>query len=232
MRPFVIGALSAITTAFAIAASGCSGGPPPAPAEDPSVHMHRHFAYAIALREVVVGGDLSLLGVPASELGNDTRHTDLPPSAAPFVEQMNHAARRAGDARTLIDGAQSVAEVAAACGDCHRAHDLQLTPSAPEAPPTTIDARGHMQRHHWATAKLWDGLVRPSWEDWKTGADALSETALPPEHLEGVDETTAGLARTLHDAGQRALSATPEARPAIFGEVIATCAGCHARRVR
>ena len=92
-----------------------------------------------------------------------------------------------------------------------------------------------MQRHHWATAKLWDGLVRPSWQDWKTGADALSEHGLEPVHLEpfGAGRETASLLDKLHEVGRLAREAdgaSPETRAAIFAELLTTCAGCHNRR--
>lgn len=229
------------STWLALLLVACGGSPespePPATAETPETmhqHMLTHYANAAALREVVIVGELSLLGMPADTLSRDAQHAALPPTAAPFVERMNQAARRAGDARTLDDASRSVAEVAAACGACHAAHDVQIGPSPIGEPSEMLDEQGHMRRHHWATAKLWDGLVRPSWEDWKTGADALSEKALFPAHVEpmGAGPETAQLLDALHAAGKRAegaVDADPAAKAAIFGEVIATCAGCHSR---
>lgn len=235
--PLAAAALAVITAVITAALTACGGSPeapPGPPPETLATHMRIHFAHAIALREVVVAGDLSLLAIPADALGRDTGHPDLPPSAAPFVERMNLAARRAGDARTLGQATAAVADVAATCGACHGVHGVTLAPSAPDALSETIDAEGHMQRHHWAAAKLWDGLVRPSWEDWKTGADALSEAPLFPEHLTagGAGPETAPLIAALHDAGRRALSVEAEGRAAVFADVIATCAGCHSRRER
>lgn len=226
--------LAPLVTLSALAACGSipdapADGPPP---EDLTRHMRTHYAHALAMREVVVMGDLSLLHMPAAQLGADARHADLPPSAAPFVERMNHAARRADDARTLADASRAVAEVAATCGACHEAHGVTLDASPIGDPAETMDNPGHMRRHHWATAKLWDGLVRPSWQDWKTGADALSEHALFPQNLEpfGAGPETAPLIEALHAAGARAGTVEPSGRAAAFADVLATCAGCHSRR--
>ncbi len=228
-------------TLLALLLLACGGSPeaPVAeeapPPESVQRHMFTHYAHAIALREVVVSGNLSLLDRPTDGLGDHEQHAALPPSAAPFVERMNHAARRAGDARTLQQASHAVAEVALACGACHAAHDTQLAPS-PMGPPTeAADHQGHMQRHHWATAKLWDGLVRPSWQDWKTGADALSEHQLEPQHLEpfGAGPETAPLIDRLHQIGRLAVEANAagqDTRAAVFAELIGTCAGCHTRK--
>ncbi|MCA9539649.1 MAG: hypothetical protein KC620_12220 [Myxococcales bacterium] len=214
-------------------ATACASRPEP---EAPPIktEMHAHYSSSLALREIVVQGDLSLLAAPADELSRQPMHPAFGEAARVDFDAMQQGARRAAGASTLSDAAAGVADVAAACGSCHQRLEVRsVPPSAPPEPAAEASVDGHMWRHHWGAAKLWDGLTRPSFADWKDGINALAEVPLQPEQLaaRGATPEAIALGARVHALAADGVEAAPEARPAIYGAVIATCSGCHLRRV-
>jgi len=87
-----------------------------------------------------------------------------------------------------------------------------------------------MLGHQWAAARLWEGLIGPSPTRWSRGARSLSEARiaivaegnLPPE-LGAADDV-----QRLHLFARRATTAmTLDERATAYGDILATCAGCH-----
>ena len=83
-----------------------------------------------------------------------------------------------------------------------------------------------MARHLWATDRLWEAMVGGNEPAWRDGLEVLAETPLP-----FTPAGTDGLARRLQDLAQDQLSRTTtlDERAAAYGELLRTCAGCHAR---
>ena len=85
-----------------------------------------------------------------------------------------------------------------------------------------------VERHAWATERLWEGLTVPSSEAWQAGAKALSTTPFPAEILKqgGVHGRSAA-----SDFGKLVVKAptakTLEERAALYAELLVTCGGCH-----
>jgi hypothetical protein len=88
-----------------------------------------------------------------------------------------------------------------------------------------------MQRHRWAAARLWEGLVVPSDEAWKAGALALSDAPLSPELLtpgKSPVPKVGELELSVHDLGRRAQTLVgADARAELYGQALATCSACH-----
>jgi cytochrome c553 len=88
-----------------------------------------------------------------------------------------------------------------------------------------------MLQHFWGADRMWDGLIAPSDTSWRAGAQALADPAAY-EPLLGAAGTRQGdaqtLAASLRALGARASgAASQDEREAVYGEVLATCTGCH-----
>jgi hypothetical protein len=92
-----------------------------------------------------------------------------------------------------------------------------------------------MKRHNWAIGQMWIGLVYPSEEAWRRGADGLAFAALKPEELaksRALGKNVSALAIQVHTLGGEGAAAQGlAARGEVYGRLIATCTDCH-RKVR
>jgi cytochrome c553 len=193
--------------------------------------MRAHFHDALLIREAVIAGTPEQAANPATVLALIENLDDLPPGWRPFVERMQHDARRIADSTSAAQTAAATADLGLACGLCHQ--KLGGPKVASETPPlasTTLEAR--MKRHEWASERLWEGLVVPSNEAWGTGAKALTDRPFPPEVLNrgGVLARSAAsdFSRLVAKAGTKN---TNEERAALYAELLVTCGTCH-RAVR
>lgn len=191
--------------------------------------MNAHFDQALTMRTAVVAGELDGAKTAASALVEQFGGTEGEKSVATV-------ARSVAEAGDLGAAAKGTAEVAAACGRCHAASEIELR--FPEAPDPGAAAEGtpmHMQRHDWASEQLWRGLVGNYETAWARGGAGLAESALHKGELDeaakaSVDESVVELASTVHGLGARAREATElKQRVQIFGELLDTCADCHAK---
>jgi hypothetical protein len=87
-----------------------------------------------------------------------------------------------------------------------------------------------MQRHELAIVQMWDGLVLPSENAWRSGTVTITRAPLRAPELAGRPispalheriEATRGLAK------QARLATTYQERGRVYGELIAGCAQCH-----
>jgi hypothetical protein len=86
-----------------------------------------------------------------------------------------------------------------------------------------------MARHVWAIARVREGVVGAADEPWQAGLDVLAQAPLPWSEAQA---DRVGLAQSLHDAAsharKRAGTDTWADRATSYGELLATCAACHA----
>lgn len=86
----------------------------------------------------------------------------------------------------------------------------------------------------WAVDRLWLGLIQPSDEAWRAGSTALASAPLarpsdePEKHNLAVRiQALAEVGRTLTGSAKPPAPANLPRRLALYGEIVATCAGCH-----
>ena len=206
-------------------------GTAPAAANASAPHMPPHYADAVHVRDAVVRGDL----VRSTCRG---RPTWLAPRSRPagqgrtvHATAMNAAALRVGQAVDAAAAAAPAAAMLGTCGECHRA--LSVLPAIAAQPiPAVGETVGHMLNHRRASDQLMEGLVMPSSTAWNDGAQALRTMPITrgklPKDPKLTPEVMAGEQR-LHQLADRAAAATatPD-REAVYGEMLATCASCHA----
>ncbi len=229
---------------------GPAAGPPSTPestvdrANGPSeaeieASMQRHFEEVRALQAAVVDGDLAAARERAEWFVESQSVEAYPHAWRPHVARMLEAARAAAEASTLDEIAAASAELAGTCGSCHRA--LGARPVFPhlvdpeiDDPDAGEDTPGKaMVRHQWSAERLWEGVVGPSSERWRRGAEGF--VGMPgcvetddPEIRFGVHSRAS--CQRVHALGRRALRATEhEERTRLLGELSSTCAACHQR---
>lgn len=199
--------------------------PPPGASVDRI--MQAHFKDALLIRQAVIAGIPENAVEPAFALSHVQDLDHLPEGWRGFVERMQEVAGRIQDSTLVSRAAAATADLGVSCGMCHRQRG---GPQASKAPPpaegTTIQSR--MQRHVWATERLWEGLYVPSDDAWNAGANALSTAPFPSE----VSRKGGVHARSAADDFSRLVikapaKKTPGDRAGLYAELLLTCGGCH-----
>jgi len=212
-------------------ASAAPAASAPAVTPTPEAKMAEHFSSSAAMRDALVKGDLEAFRAAASTLSDKELSANLSDTWKPHLEGMRTAAKSARDAKTIEAGAKAFAELGRACAACHEKIGGPKKLEIGEAPPGGSGAKPHMARHHWAAARLWDGLMAPSQEAWTKGAEAFTDAPLVAEAVAGpksvppeIDE----LAKRAHAFGHDAHKAKDAAaRAKAVADVYGTCVGCH-----
>ena len=193
--------------------------------------MNQHFIRAVELEQAVIDGELvEAIGLAKWILDEQPKQT-LPEAWAPQLEPMYAAAKQIADSKGLAGAAAGTAALVATCGACHTAlgsgPKLTMPPPVPEG--ESVNAR--MLRHSWAASRMREGMIGPSEAHWQLGAGAVS--VAPPKpcpipEAEVLDAETLALRERIYEIGaEAAVSKGAGARTAIYGEYLATCAGCH-----
>jgi hypothetical protein len=206
--------------------------PAPGDAREATIRaqMQGHERLGDAMRDAVARGDL------VEAKGEAKLLTELRiggPTGGLWkqrLDAMRAAAVQVAGANDLMDASRDVGAVARTCGDCHT---LFGRPGvvAGETSAQASGVRAYMQRHQWAAQRLWDGLVVPSDDAWRSGALAVTEDPLAPDQLtpgKSPVPKVGELIQSVHDLGHKALTVDRvDARAALYGEMLATCAACH-----
>jgi hypothetical protein len=218
------------------------GSPPPAekpaevakpaqPAVDVKQHMNEHFAHATDVQAAVVRGDVAAAKEHAKWIAEHPEIEGLPAAGLPAVQEMKKAAKTVADAADMKTAALGSAEMAAACGSCHAAANAKPPLPAPPEKPATNPTAGHMHGHQHAVDLMYHGLVGPSDEAWTDGAKALKAAPMTKTEMpktKSAKEAAIAEAET-HATADKALAAKDsKARAAVYGDLVAGCATCHA----
>lgn len=236
---------------FVLAALGCSEDPaavdpmpaptaaPEAPAEDVAepaeppppteaqAQMHDRYEAVDTIRAAFVRGDLEVAKAVARSLRPVS--AELPEAAVAHRDVVPDRARALIAAEDVGAGAQAFASLVAGCGTCHAAAEATWTWETP-AQVEGEDLPEHMQRHLWAVDRMWEALLTHDAERFELGASALSDAPLTGEDPPDEEDPPgiSALARRVHErAGAAAGAGDFEARAAIYGDILASCAECH-----
>jgi mono/diheme cytochrome c family protein len=197
--------------------------------------MTEHFVRAGQLYAAVAGGDLDSVRHRAQDILDHETGEGLPARSLRYVDELRSFTSLAARAPDVESAASAVARVGAACGACHTS--LRTGPRYPEGtrggpPPAEHDVAGRMRRHRWAADRLWEGLIGPSDEAWRAGAQVLRDAALYTDALTqdvAQYEQVTKLAWTVHEVGARAdVMRDRHQRAELYGQLLGTCARCHA----
>ncbi|MEO7736174.1 MAG: hypothetical protein ABIY55_34770 [Kofleriaceae bacterium] len=128
---------------------------------------------------------------------------------------------------------RGAARLAEACARCHLDASAQAEFQPPPAAPedrATVPAR--MARHQWAVNRTWEGMVGGADDVWVAGLDVLATTPLPWPKIGSERAALASRLRQLASRAKRVSGTELEARARIYGEILVTCAACHAPSLR
>jgi cytochrome c553 len=189
--------------------------------------MREHFKDALLIRQAVIDGAPWNAIDPAYALAHLEDLNDLPPGWRDFVERMQQTAARIEGSTTATQAAGATADLGVSCGMCHQRRGGPTASSEP-APiaGTTLESR--MERHVWATERLWEGLYVPSSDAWNAGAMALGVDPFPVEVTKGGGVHARSAAEDFSKLAATASSKkTVSERAALYAELLVTCGGCH-----
>lgn len=193
--------------------------------------MHRRFTRTMDIQTGVVLGDLERARAAGDWLTRYAGDESFPPKTDDFQTNMRGNAALIAQAPNLETVAAHAGQMAAACGSCHEALSGGPHFVVGSNPGSGGSTANHMIRHLWAVDRMWEGLVGPSEDAWRAGAEAL---------LLGWDPTgeavqrsgSAERARSLLDqvgrlGAEAAGASTQEARASLLGEILTVCHSCH-----
>ena len=153
---------------------------------------------------------------------------DLLAEWRPYVASIRDEAARVAASSDTVVAAKSMARLGRACARCHQATGAQIA-FAP-APEPAVDGKlgPEMARHQWAAAQMWDGLIGPNDDRWTAGARAFGDAPLAITAESGALGIADDVARTRALAARALVTGDQDARADLYGEMLATCAHCHA----
>jgi len=202
-------------------------------AADTSVaeHMRLHFSSISAIKTFIVAGQLEGVSESALWLKEHETSPGLPGDWAPYVEQMRQYADQTASAKHLVFAAAAVSEMARICGDCHVANGVDLVLAEITPPPGGDGVGPQMRQQHWAVDRMWEGLIVPSDAAWNQGTRTLAKVRLTAADFNiAADKrpTASYLIKRTRELGEAGIQAeSPEARSAIYGELLSLCGDCH-----
>ena len=219
-----------------LAASQTSPQAPAKPGSAPSgqtgSQMQDHFGKVELVQDAVIRGDMDSAREAARGIAEQKGNQGLPAKSDMQLEAMQKAAQRAADAKDIHMVANAVATMASTCGTCHRSSGVTPKMAAPVAPPEGGGVAGHMLAHQQAVDYLYQGLITPSDDLWKKGAELLKASPMAkedfPKDPQLTDEIKAFEVKTHLFANMAHKASDAKTRVGLYGELISSCAGCHA----
>ena len=183
-----------------------------------TAQMEWHYEDLGAARDAVVQGDLAAYHEAMQLLGERTPVPTLDLGQDELVERI----RQARKAETIPDAGQQIGHVVAACASCHSRQGV--TPRVDERGDPPADDQV-MARHAWGVEAIFDGMVLGDVSAIERGALVLDFT---PTVVMGGEADA--LQDTLHDHASDVarVGATYDERGEAYGELLGTCASCHA----
>lgn len=194
-------------------------------------HMGDHFSNVATVQNAVVRGDLEGVRESARWIADHEKGQGLPPTADSYLAAMKNLARQTAEAKDLAGAAQAASMMATTCGTCHAA--TRVKPTMPVAAPAQAanPTASHMIDHQFAVDLMWEGLIKPSDDSWKKGAQRLKGTPMAAKDLPDDPALTKEIKdfeAKVHALADKAEDAQgSKARSAIYGEIISGCGSCH-----
>ena len=173
---------------------------------------------AEAVRAAVIRGRLSDCQRAASELEELPWLAELPRNEASGARASLAHLR---ETSAVPAAARALGDLARVCPACHGASPEVAERVAQRASVAAPDSE--MLRHQWAADAMWWGLVGPAEELWKSGAHSLAGAPLHRPDTVGLEP----LNLEVRLIARRAQRAPAPDRPALYGDLLATCARCH-----
>jgi hypothetical protein len=194
-------------------------------------HMHARFKGTSAIATAIGLSDLDRAHAEAKNVAA-LDEPDVLPQWQPYIAGIRAAASRVAESDDSMAAATALADLGARCAKCHEASHAKIVFPKATIPHDAVKLPTQMASHQWAAARMWEGLIAGSDAQWKLGANALatSRLAITAEAAEpGHDLGIADDAARVHLLARRASKAgSIDDRAQLYGQMLATCAHCHA----
>ncbi len=206
--------------ALGLALATCEAAPQSSaerPETPSSPHSRKQVIAAAELQRAVAEGRLS----DARELG----------AVVAQMPQVQPWAQRIANGDDLAAIGIELGRVGEACGSCHAAAGVHGMLEAGPPPTAGTTLASQMRRHAWGATRLWQGVSGPDDRAWMEGADVIAETPLDIASAthEKPNARAFELAEQLRGQAERAGSIDDlGGRANLYGELMRTCASCHA----
>lgn len=227
---FGVGAVLALGATGAWQAAPAAADSTAAAGRQADTGMRAHFDEVLRVHDAIVRGDLDDARGRARQVASH-EFRGLPEAAAGHLAAMRGAAGRVAAAHDLPEASRAAGAMLGTCGECHRAVGAMPAVHV-RATPAVGETVGHMLAHQRAVEHLLQGLVVPSSSAWNEGAQALRTAPLKrsrlPRDPKLTSEIAAGETRLHELADEAAGTSAPPARAALYGQMVGTCARCHA----
>ncbi|MFN0250588.1 MAG: hypothetical protein ACKV2T_27155 [Kofleriaceae bacterium] len=194
------------------------------------LHMHLRFAAARRIEQAIVFGNLDRARGEAKIIA-ELAEPDILPMWQPYIDDVRAAGQQVVLSTSLIAAAKTSAILGHQCAKCHTHTEAKITLPTDSAPTDGVRLANDMASHQWATTRMWEGLLIPSTERWNQGATTLAQAplAIVAEADLPADQGVSDDIARIRLLARRALEATSMSdRSNVYGELLATCAGCHA----
>ena len=194
--------------------------------------MHARFAASRRIEHAIAFGNLELAHREAGSIVK-LEEPELLPEWRPYLDQIRATARQIELAPDLVATAKMSALLGRRCAQCHEAASAKIVFPKEAPPPAGVKLPSHMAGHQWATSRMWEGLIGPSSDRWLEGARAMTKAPLAivaeGDNL-SPDTAVSGDVARLRLLGTRAqVAKTQDDRANLYGDLLATCARCHAK---
>lgn len=189
--------------------------------------MHDRFEASERMQHALALGQLDRARQEA-ELLNSLEEPDAVPEWRSYIDNVRAAAREVAAAKTTTAAARSTAILGRRCARCHEAGNTRITFAKLPADAPDASLRAQMASHSWAAARMWEGLIGPDDARWLLGARKLAAAKVAITAESG-SLGIADDASRMRLLGERAIKATNrDDRTTLYGDLLATCAHCHA----
>lgn len=210
---------------------GCSGPPAREGVTPAQAHMYAHYDRTKEVHDALVRGYLEGAKDGAHWLATHQDAARLPEGSAKYSADLRTQATEVREASDLPRAAMAAAQMAGACGDCHREYGIEPRFLVGAPPPAGSGAEAEMALHVWASERMWNGLVGPDDFAWSSGASALKMGWLSPHEMvmdPQSGERVRALIRQVYQVGIQAnTTSDPHARAELYGDFLTTCIDCH-----
>ena len=185
-----------------------------------TLRMHARYDIAMWIEDAVARADLARARGLARDA--DIDEPDAVPRWRPYLQAVRDATHEVERSDDLVTAARATSELARACARCHEAIGAHVMFDTQPPPSMDSSLATEMSAHAWAATQMWEGLVGPADDRWTAGATLLAKAPIPSQASgDDVDwmRSYASHAATLVDQDRRAQ---------LFGQILTTCAHCHA----
>lgn len=185
--------------------------------------MRQRYADLRQLQRMLVAGRLDEARTLATLLARPAPLADLPAWSADEA-RVTEAARALTGAASLDEACRLGARIGEACAGCHQRVGARPSFEAVPRPPLAVTAATTCTaRQRWAADRLTEGFIGAANGSWRAGIEIFAATEVRgPIDVAG---------RRLQALARHALDDLPRDtladRTRTYGELLATCGGCH-----